>query len=126
MLTQAETDGFEETANASMLDVCIIQTATETPDAVGGMTQTWTDGDAIACGLRFTSERRQETIEVAGVRYDVDATIRVSLDTVVEPGDRIKVTRRYYGTLETAWLFEVLGVARRGPSANVVKVRQIL
>ena len=126
MLSQAELNAMADTAESSMMDTCVVQTVSEVADAVGGMTQTWTDGSAIDCGVRFTSERRQETIEVAGVRYDVDATIRVSLDTVVEPGDRIKVTRRYYGTLETAWLFEVLGVARRGPSANVLKVRQIL
>ena len=126
MLTQAELDSFEATADASMMDTCVIQTVSEVADAVGGMAQTWTDGSAIDCGVRFTSERRQETIEVAGVRYDVDATIRVGLDATVAPGNRVKVTHRYYQALDTPWVFEVLGAARRGPSANVVKVRQIL
>lgn len=126
MLTQSEIDGFGVTADTSMHDTCVIQTATVTADAVGGASTTWTDGAAIACGVQFTSERRPENIEVAGTRYDVDATIRVSLDVVVSPADRIKVTRRYFAELDTPWTFEVLGAPRRGPSANVVKVRQIV
>lgn len=126
MLSQAELNAMADTAESSMMDTCVVQTVSETADAVGGMTQTWTDSSAIDCGVRFTSERRQETIEVAGVRYDVDATIRVALGVTVTPKNRIKVTHRYYQALSTPWVFEVLGVARRGPSANVLKVRQIL
>lgn len=126
MLSQAELNAMADTAESSMMDTCVVQTVSEVADAVGGMTQTWTDGSAIDCGVRFTSERRQETIEVAGVRYDVDATIRVALDVTVTPKNRIKVTHRYYQALGTPWVFEVLGVARRGPTANVLKVRQIL
>lgn len=126
MLSQAELAAMADTADESMMDTCIIQTATVTADAVGGTSITWTDSTAIACGVQFTSERRQESIEVAGTRYDVDATIRVSLDVTVQPTNRVKVTKRYGQTLATAWTFEVLGVARRGPSANVLKARQIL
>lgn len=126
MLSQVELAAMAETADESMMDTCVIQTATTGYDAVGGATVTWSDSAAIACGVQFVSERRQESIEVAGTRYDVDATIRVSLDVAVQPANRVKVTKRYGQTLATAWTFEVLGVARRGPTANVLRVRQLL
>lgn len=126
LLTSTELDAMSETAELSMHDTCVVQTPTTTYDAVGGAVQTWTDGASMACGVQFTSERRQESIEVAGVRYDVDATIRLPLDATVASTQRIKVTKRYGLALGVVWTFEVLGAVRRGPSANVAKVRQIL
>ena len=125
MLTAAELAGMSDTADASMMDTCTIQTATVTYDAVGGAVETWSNSAATPCGVRFTSERRAETIEVAGVRYDVDATIRVSLDTSVSTTQRVRVTHRAGTALTTPWVFEVLGVVRRGHTANVLKVRYV-
>lgn len=126
MLTASELDGFEETANASMLDTCVVQTATIVYDSVGGAGSVWADGSTTVCGVHFSSERRPETVELAGVRYDVDATIRLPLDVAVTTLQRLKVTKRATRTLLDPWTFEVLGIARQGQSANVVKARQIL
>lgn len=126
MLTQDELDLMAGTAEESMIDTCVLMTATTTYDVVGGAVQTWTDGAPTECGVEFTSERRQESIEVAGVRYDVDATVRLPLAVTPTSLQRIRVTHRYGVALTTAWLFEVLGTVRRGPTANVVKVRQVL
>jgi len=125
VLTATELAAMSDVADASMMDTCVIQTATVTYDAVGGAVETWSNSASTPCGVRFTSERRAETIEVAGVRYDVDATIRVSLDTTVSTLQRIRVTHRAGTALTTAWTFEVLGVVRRGHTANVLKVRYV-
>lgn len=125
MLTANELDGLEATANESMLDTCVVQTATIAYDSVGGALRTWSDGAVTACGVRFTSERRPESMELAGVRYDVDATIRLPLDVSVMTLQRLKVTKRAGRALLVPWVFEVLGIARQGQSANVIKARQM-
>ena len=123
MLTAQELTDMDATQIESMLDTCVLQTATNSYDAVGGAVQTWSNGAATPCGVRFTSDRRPESVEVASVRYDVDATIRLPLDVTPTTLQRIRVTHRAGTALATAWVFDVLGIVRRGPTANVVKVR---
>lgn len=125
MLTAAELADMSDVADESMMDTCVIQTATVTYDAVGGAVETWSNSAATPCGVRFTSERRAETIEVAGVRYDVDATIRISLDTAVSTTQRVRVTHRAGTALAAPWTFAVLGVVRQGFTANVLKAKYI-
>lgn len=126
MLTSAELTSMASVAESSMLDTAVIRTATTTYDAVGGAVQSWTESLPVRCGVEYTSERTPETIEIAGVRYAVDATIRLPVAMSVASTDQIKVTRRYGATLSPAWLFEVLGTPRRGPTAYIIKARQIL
>jgi head-tail adaptor len=125
LLTNRELDAMSEVAEETMLDTCVVQTATTTYDTVGGAVRTWSNGASSACGVRFTSERRPESVELAGVRYDVDATIRLPLAVTVTTLQRLKVTTRAGRTLLDPWTFEVLGIARQGPSANVIKARQV-
>lgn len=123
MLTAAELADMSDVAEESMMDTCTIRTFVTTYDAVGGAIQTATDGALTPCGLKFVFERAQESIEVAGVRYDVNAIIRLALSVTVAPQNQIRVTKRYGMTLMTPLLFEVLGVTRVGPTAQQAMVR---
>ena len=124
MLTAAELADMTATAEESMMDTCVIQVSSATVNGIGEEDITYTDGSAIACGVRFQSDQRLERETINGVAYEIDATVRLPKDTTIGTRDRIKVTKRYGATLAAPWVFEVIGEAQLGPTALVTRCRQ--
>jgi len=125
MLTAAELADMTATAEESMMDTCVIQGYSATVNGIGEEAITYTDGSAIACGVRFQSDQRLERETIDGVAYEIDATVRLPKDTTIDTRDRIKVTKLYGATLASPWVFEVIGEAQLGPTALVVRCRQV-
>ena len=126
MLAAAQIERMTAVAEESMMDACVVQAYTSNVNAVGDDVPSYTDGSAIACGVRFSSDREPERMTLDGTTYDVDATVRLPKGTSVDTRDRIKVTHRYGDALASPWVFLVLGMSQVGPTATVVKCKRVV
>ena len=112
------------TVHADLMgDTCQIGTYTDgTPDALGHVPGSYSYATAIDCGFERKGVGESHTAIMTAV--NADAMLRVPHDTVIAPRDRVKLTERY-GTDITDEVYEVVGIAQRGPTATLVLLRQV-
>lgn len=123
-LTTDDLNGMRETQLDHMMDVCVIQTETETPNTFNEMIKTWSDGERMACGFDAGAGEERMRSDVTIVRWD--AVIRLSEGTVITEMNRIKMlVRTVYDGLEPADVYEIVSPPQRGPTAVRVRVRKV-
>lgn len=112
------------TAHAVLMgDTCQIGTyAAGTADAHGHVAGSYTYATAIDCGFEWKGANEAHTAAMSTAQ--ADAMLRVPHTTSVAVRDRVKLTYRY-GTGVTDQVFEVVGVAQRGPTASLLFLRQV-
>jgi head-tail adaptor len=123
MFTAADLANMRAAQEEHMLDTCIVQSYARTLDTYGSPVETWTDGSAIACGLKMTTGRENRRADMTTER--IDATIRLPLATTIKGTDRIKVTKRFGVILSTPQIYDVVGEIRRGPSGLQVDLQTV-
>lgn len=106
-----------------MMDICVIQTFTETPDSVGQLIRTWSDGDPLMCGFDPTGGSETRSVDKTTVK--ADATIRLPIDTAVAATYRIKVIMRYGEAIEPI-VYGILEEPERGPSGLVLRLERVV
>jgi len=120
----AELAGLQATQVDSLMDTCLVQTwSGSSADSYGQLVETWTDGDALACGYYPKGGREVPGPDAAPIV--TDATVRLPLDTTVDRRDRIKLTHRFGVELDTAEVFEIVQEPRRGPSGLQLDLRRV-
>ncbi len=120
-LQTAELSSLQSAQESAMMDTCIIQAYSSADDDYGEPLASYTDGDAISCGL---NNRGGREIQNGNMTILVtDATIRLPIGTEVEMQDRVKVTHRF--GVAAVSTYEVVGPVRRGPSGLQVDVKAV-
>lgn len=120
--------GMSELQYSNMQDRCKVLTYSESGNA-HGVRFVYTPGSVIRCGLRISASVAFNLIanvdELAEANVPIgDFSLRLPIDTVVTPNDRIRVTHRF-GEDTTDRDYEIVGPIHRGVSALVLKVRPL-
>ena len=106
-----------------MGDTCQIGTfSAGTADTFGQVKGSYSYATAIACGFEWKGSSEAHTTILT--QLSADAMLRVPHTTSIAVRDRVKLTIRY-GTDITDVVFEVAGIAQRGPTATLVALRQV-
>jgi len=116
-----ELSSLQAAQEAAMMDTCIIQKFSSTDSDLGDPVASYTDGDAISCGLNNRGGREVQDADMTTLI--TDATIRLPIGTEVEMQDRVKVTHRF--GVAAVSTYEVVGPVRRGPSGLQVDVKAV-
>ena len=122
-LTEDELAAMQATAESSFFDECYILRRTREQDAFGQEIDTWTpEDDPIDCGF----EPGAPLTRVGNVLSvtDVDAVLRVPIDTDLDLDDRVRLSERH-GVAVTAEDFTVFSKPRRGPSALIMDLKRV-
>lgn len=111
-------------AHADLMgDTCQIGTySAGTADAFGHVPGSYSYASAISCG--FERKGATELHSQAMTTVNADAMLRVPHTTTITARDRVKITKRY-GTDTTDEVYEVVGIAQRGPTATLVYLKQV-
>ena len=124
----AELTGMQDTAEESMMDTCVVLVwSSGSSDAFGQPVETWTAGDAIACGFNPKGGREINASAGGGIAAAnpilTDASVRLPIDTTLDRKDRVQITHRF-GVAITAQTYEIIGEPRRGPSGLQLDLRR--
>lgn len=120
--TATELAAMQAHQAAHMMDTCTVDAWSAADNAYNLPNVTWTSGAAMACGYEVMQpDEAMATTTDAPV---FDARLRLPIDAVVDPKDRITITKRH-GVAVTPIVHEVVGDAERGPSGLVVKLRKV-
>lgn len=116
-----ELSGLQAAQESAMMDTCIIQAYSSADDDYGEPIASYTDGEAISCGLNNRGGREVQDSDMTTLI--TDATIRLPIGTEIEPQDRVKITHRF--GVAAVSTYEVVGPVRRGPSGLQVDVKAV-
>lgn len=108
------------TQEGAMQDECEILEYSSVDDAYGNPKPRHTAIATVACGFRHV--RPREVLDTGELAM-IDAELRLAIDTQIGTHDRVRVTKRFGETLETAEVYEVVGPTQRGPSGLVLSLR---
>jgi hypothetical protein len=123
VFTATELSDMQACQSSYLMDTCILQTHSASNDSYGQPVATYPDAtSAITCGFDPTGGR--ETMLPDKTILKTDAVIRLPIATVLDPKDRIKITKRH-GVSITAEIYQVVGNVQRGPSGLIVDVRRV-
>lgn len=113
---------FRTSQDGHMMDTCTVNVRTASYNSMGEPVETFTPGGAIDCGLdmRPGSERHGENM----TQVTYDATMRLPIGTVINPLDRVTVSKRF-GEAITSITFRVESPVQRGPSGVRVLLRKV-
>lgn len=123
MLNAADLAIYRAAHIDAMHDTCYVLAHSTTRSATGEAVDVWTAGSAVVCGVEETNGTKRYRTEAT--ELPIDATIRLALTVTVGVQDRIQVTKHYDETLSAAITYNVIGEAKRGPSAQVVECRMV-
>jgi len=121
--TETELERMQSTQESAMQDTCVVMAYEETRDTYNNPSPDYVDrAESTACGLEY---RTPNEVQDSGRVPVIEPWLRLPIDTVLDPRDRIRVTDRYGVELADAPVFEVVGPVKRGPSGLVVRLRLV-
>lgn len=91
-IVPTEITRIEATAENTFFDECTVDAYSETYDSYGDILKSWIPGSGIECG--FQALNGTETIRGEIVVTNLDAKIRLPIDTVISSQDRITINKR--------------------------------
>lgn len=115
--TPTELERMRATQQNAMQDECAVLAYSSVPDAYGNPVATYTAGSGIPCGVELL---RPSERQASGEVPRIDLRLRLPLETVFDPRDRIRVIYRY-GAAVTQEDYDIVGPSKRGPSGLVVE-----
>ena len=122
--TTDDIEFMRDCQNAHMMDTCVIQARVLTVDTFGEMVETFpADSLPVYCGLDMSPGSERHMPNGAVITYD--AAIRLPIGTVVNPVDRIKITKRFQETLAVPLVYEVMSPLQQGVSGLRFALRRI-
>jgi len=98
-----------------MMDTCVIyRVVSKAKNTRGETIKTFDAGMESICGLQMDPLR----LEYGGsfMEANIDAVLRLPLETVVDPGDEIEITHRFGERLRQPRRYEVERYTNDGPS----------
>jgi hypothetical protein len=119
-----ELAGMQATQESAMMDVCdILRMANGGADSYGKSRRVWfTIYGEVPCGFGYPSPR--ESLGLAQVPQ-VDATLRLPLETDITNLDRITVTHRFGVEEADPATYELAGPIKQGPSGIQIGMRRV-
>jgi len=122
-LSTDELAAMQETAEGSFFDECYPLRRTSEDNDFGEPEDTWTpEDDPIECGFEPGAPLTRIGSVVAVT--EVDAVLRVPIDTDLDLDDRVRISKRH-GVAVTAEDFRVFSKPRRGPSALIMDLKRV-
>jgi len=94
-INNAEKLRLQKAQTDSMMDVCQIGVYGESSDSYGDLIKTWTYGSNVKCGVEILNG--YEKIDGVMVYTGVLCRVRLPIDTVISPQDKIKFAGVEYG-----------------------------
>jgi head-tail adaptor len=91
-ITSVEVSNLQATQESSFMDTCTVDAYSETYDSYGDILKAWIPSSGIACGVQITGGT--ETIKGQVVVTNIDAKIRLSINTPITTQDRITILTR--------------------------------
>lgn len=121
--SSTELTRMRDTQETAMQDICVLQTFTEAADDYNQLIRTWSDSDPIACGFDPTGGREITRADATVVFSD--ASVRLPIDTVIDPAYRIKILTRFGEEIDER-IFGIIGEPQRGPSGLVLDLQKMI
>lgn len=111
------------TQDDHMMDECKLQVYSRTFDAFGDPVDTWTPAtSSIICGLDMKAGNEIDRTTMTTINYD--AILRLPINTVLDPKDKIQITKRFDESI-TALMYEIVSPIQRGPSGIRILLRKV-
>jgi len=124
MFSSSDLTNMRTTQQNHLMDECVTQAFVETADTFGELVQTWpADSAALVCGLDMRSGAERHGIDMTVLEWD--AVIRLPITSAPNAKDRIKITKRFGETLDTALVYEIVGPIQRGPSGVRLLLKRV-
>lgn len=122
--TATELSRMQATQQSAMQDTAQHLQRTTTTDAYNRPVETFTPRLSYSCG--FAPNPSQEGMENSQVPM-ADATLRIplSVESVIDTDDRLKITHRFGVALAAPETFEIIGQPERGPSGLVYNLKRM-
>lgn len=120
--TTTELTRMQATQESAMQDTCRIGVYREVEDAYNNPTPTYPYGAALACGVEHV---RVDEVQGTGAVPEIDARIRLPIDTTIDERDRVMVTHRYGVEIADPAVYEIEGPVKRGPSGLVLECKEL-
>jgi hypothetical protein len=120
--TTAELNSLSDTQESAMQDTCNLITYSGSYNEFGELEQVWTTTSGIACGVKMVGG--VEEYRGQFIKLDIDAVIRLPIDTEITELDRVEVTKRF-GVDVDDMLYEVVGFPKRGSSGLQVDCKKV-
>jgi hypothetical protein len=118
----SELAGMQQTQEDHMMDRCTVDAyAAGATDDYGNPVPTWTPGAVTRCG--YQPVKLADQMDLSKVPA-FDATLRLPINTAIDPRDRITMTQRH-GVAVTPFTLEIVGEPKRGPSGLVLELRKV-
>lgn len=108
---------------AEMLDACTVLAVSKGVDGIGGQLDTFTEGEEIAC--MFSSLSASEQARQNSTLSTVVARVRLPIGTEVTRNDRVSITQRFGGDLDTPLAFAVAGEPRETLGYLLVELSEV-
>lgn len=108
---------------AHMMDTCKRHVYSRTFDSFGDPVEAWTaSSTSTACGLDMKAGNEVDKTTMTTVNYD--AILRLPIATILDPKDRIEITKRF-GESITPVIYQIVSPIQRGPSGIRVLLRKV-
>jgi hypothetical protein len=122
--TTDELAGMQATQESAMMDLCdILRIADSGPDGYGKPRRTWVEVYTdVVCGFGYPNPR--EAMGLAQVPQ-LDAVLRLPLDTDITNLDRVTVTHRFGVDEASPITYELVGPIKQGPSGLRVGMNRV-
>lgn len=122
--TDDELEYMRNVQEGHMMDTCVFQHRTVTPNTYNEQVETWpTDSAEINCGLDMRPGSERRGVDSTVLQYD--AVLRLPITTSVDVKDKIRITKRFGEILTTPLTYEIVGPVQRGPSGIRVLLKRI-
>lgn len=105
-----------------MQDECTIDRYSVTYDTLGDEIKVFTPSSGVACGVKFTTTK--ETYKGEYTSLNIDAIIRLPIDTEISPLDRLTITKRF-GVVQSGIQYSINGNPLQGVSCIEVMVNRV-
>lgn len=120
-LSAARLGRLQDVQVDTLYDICVIQTATETKDALNARVATWADGNPQHCGLKMAGGQKYTPAGMIELTWD--AELRLPKGTAISQANRIKILEMH-GEPISEIVYRVLAVAE-GPTGIVLKLSKV-
>ena len=123
MLSDYERTYMRQAQAVHMMDKCHILVDKPIQDSSGQPMPHFDEGPEIDCGFDFRLAR--EDFAESGEIEKSFGFLRIPITVQIKKTYRVKITFRQGEKLEPPWVFAVSGIARQGPTATIVGLREI-
>lgn len=120
--TPTELTRMQTTQDSAMQDTCRIGVYRSVEDGYNNPTPEYVYSEALACGVEHV---RVDEVQGTGAVPELDARIRLPIETVIDERDRVMVTKRYGVAIANPAIYEIEGPVKRGPSGLVLECREV-